>query len=144
MVHHIVVPLIVLRVLFCPMLCRGTDDVAQASVVPDGHQSACHRECSTPEAVPSASADNDHEERCPTPSHCPCDESCMCHALAEAPNKIRQLSFSWSLSEQLDAVSIHNVCSSSASPNNLESRIDSSPDLTSGITLRLAIASLLL
>ena len=68
----------------------------------------------------------------------------MCHALAEAPNKIRQLSFSWSLSEQLDAVSIHNVCSSSASPNNLESRIDSSPDLTSGITLRLAIASLLL
>ena len=144
MVHHIVVSLIVLRVLFCPMLCMATGDVAQASVAPDRHESVCHCHCSTSQDLSPASSDTGHEEHCPTPSQCPCDESCMCHALSDAPNKIRQLSFGWSLSEQLDAVSIDDICSSFALPNNIESSTGSRPDLSSGIALRLVIASLLL
>ncbi len=144
MFHHIVVSLIVLRVLFCPMLCMGTANVAQASVTPDRCESVFRCECSTSQDLSPASSGYGHEERCPTPSQCPCDESCMCHALSDAPNKIRQLSFGWSLSEQFDAASIDEVCRSFASPNHLESRTESRPDLSSGIAIRLVIASLLL
>lgn len=142
MLHYTVVSLIVLRALFCPMLCIGMGDSPQVSLTPDGHGHAGRCGCPSPQNLIPDPSNTSNEEGCPTPSQCPCDESCVCHALPDGANKNHQLS--WSLDTNLDAVSVNVAGSSLALTSSLESRTDVRPDLSSGKAVRLVFASLLL
>ena len=77
------ISIITLRVIFCPLLCIGCDDDAQAFQNVEMHTCTCfdsEREPCSGEQVPSPFD-------CPSDCPCPCDTGCVCQVTPELNNR---------------------------------------------------------
>ena len=144
MLSKTILSLMALRVLFCPILCMGSGDDVHATTMSHEYMHSCHCEATTAQSPAERSSDSQDDKDCPLPADCPCGESCVCHALLDASNKIRQQDMSWYFSHDLDLVSSEAVTGLMTWTYKLEFRSEVHPDLHNGKAIRVAIASLLL
>ena len=133
-----------LRVLCCPFLCMGTENDANAAFKQHNHAHRCQCESTISHCSLAPTNDASHGEDGPCPAHCPCDESCVCHALLDAPNKTRQLGYDWHVNRYFDTLFDEAATTSLVGTNRLQYRAEARPDLHLGKMIRLIIASLLL
>ena len=131
------IAIITLRVMICPLLCIGCDDGAQSFQKTEAHVCSCVNCDREPCEGDEARLPFDAPPDCP----CPCDTGCVCQVTLELNNRTASDDFAL-------AVNLLPVCFDTLDfvqgfairGEELSHRLD----LTSGRSVRLAHASLLL
>ena len=132
-----IIAIITLRVIFCPLLCIGCDEGVQSFQSAEAH--VCN--CADSDRVPCEGDGTQFPFDGPTDCPCPCDTGCVCQVTPELNNRTTSVDFAL-------AVDFLPVCFDSLDfsqgsvfrGEDLSHRLD----LTSGRSVRLAHASLLL
>ena len=129
------IAIITLRVIFCPLLCFGCDDGAQPFQIAEAHVCSCDDSDREPCQEDGSPFPFDN------PSECPCDTGCVSQAMPELNN--RMTSVDLVLAVDLSPYWFVTIDASEGFAfrgEHLSHRLD----LTSGRSVRLAHASLLL
>ena len=85
MFRHAFIAIITLRVICCPLLCIGFDDVAHAFGTNEAHTCSC----TDAGRGPCQSSDSPKPFDCP----CPCDTGCVCQVTLESNNRAVEVDF---------------------------------------------------
>lgn len=135
MFHCTFISFIALRVIFCPLLCIGCDDVVHAFWTAE----TCT--CSATDREPCHSSEATAPLDCPADCPCPCDAGCVCQVTPEVNNRTVGIDFFLTvdfLPACFDTLDFSRAFASRG--KGLSHR----PDLESGRDVRIAHASFLL